>query len=627
MAQFIGPAEVPFLPRPTRAAQATIVTAMPTTTDPTTAFPQVAVAPADVLRSSSTITDVAVKAKPAPARRLLTSCVAVARRTYALTLRYKVELAPAYTVSTLTALGWWQHLAGAGGWTVAAYTGLGLASAAVGGAGLHFKNMPLLGGGTAVALALADVATAVGAGPGGVSLTAAAVTAGAGYGAYVPWLIAHRKGNKPVDGAKTTEVNTVTADAITPAADVLVPGGPFHNESIPYADDNNDDPAAPIRIGWDEYGRPVYLTLLYRHTLIAGASDWGKSGLVNLVIKKLLKKKHVELYGIDMKPGAVELGPWEPLMKRLARGPEEARDLLQAVRAECDRRGALLEELSRRELAAGRKAVRKWVPGVHGTAWWIVTDELGELIRQDEELRKEEAAAAKGDPDAGPAERAAATTYQSLLAIARGFGIQFISATQQPSSKVFGGDTDARGNYTNRICTRVGEAGHTQFIFGTGWKAAGFTPHQLTRPGEFYLGAPEMPLTDPPKCRAEYVTDLDIAADVAHLHSAAPSRPVGRFAPQGQLHLVKEPTPKPAGPTYPDGTSVGRDEWPDLYRVLLELCAEHGSATKAELTEAGPFGSRDTVRRALDLWITRGVLVRKAGKAEQFYLPTDDTEI
>ncbi|MFC8447655.1 FtsK/SpoIIIE domain-containing protein [Kitasatospora sp. NPDC057223] len=639
MAQYAGPVEVPFLPRPIRAAQATTVTAMPTTTRGAPIGPEkgLQAAPSSSAATTWDASALATTDKSAPTRRLLASCVAVARRTYTLTLRYKVELAPTLTVSAATALGWWQNLAGAGGWTVAAYTGLGLASAAVAGVGLRFQNPALLNGGAGMALAFADVATAVGAGPGGVSLTAAAVTTGAAYGAYVPWLIRYRKDHKPVApavaaAAKPAEVNTVPAGAIAtaPAEAPLVQCGPFHDKAIPYADDNDDDPAAPIRIGWDEYGRPVYLTLLYRHTLIAGASDWGKSGLVNLIIKKLLKKRDVELYGIDMKPGAVELGPWEPLMKRLARGPEEARDLLQAIRAECDRRGAVLEELSRRELAAGREAVRKWIPGVHGPAWWVVTDELAELIRQDDELRKEEAAAAKGDPDAGPAEQPVATTYQSLLAIARGFAIQFLSATQQPSAKVFGGDTDARGNYTNRICTRVAEAGHAQFVFGAGWKSAGFTPNQLTRPGEFYFGAPEMPLTDPPRCRAEYVTDLDIAADVAHLHSAGPSRPVGRFAPQGQLHLVKETLPpKPTAPpasTYPDGSPVGRDEWPDLYRVFLRLCAEHGSTTKADLTEAGPFGSRDTVRRALDLWVTRGVLVRKAGKAEHFYLPATDTE-
>lgn len=92
------------------------------------------------------------------------------------------------------------------------------------------------------------------------------------------------------------------------------------------------------------------------------------------------------------------------------------------------------------------------------------------------------------------------------------------------------------------------------------------------------------------------------------------------------LHRGHVP-PKPAGPppqTYPDGTTVGRDEWPDLYRVFCSLCADQGFATKEQLTDAGPFASRDTVRRAMEVWLRHDVRVRKAGRAEQFHLPHND---
>lgn len=604
-----------------RARQATIMPTMATTTAALDQRP----AETPVIRAVPASSSPAIKLPRHLTRRAITSCAAVARRAYSLALRYRIELAPAGAISGVTGLGWAQHLAGAGFGAAVAYTGLGLLSAGVAGLGLHSRHEKVLGVGASLTVVFGDLATATGAGIGATSATAAAISGGLAYAAYVPWLIQHRKGTKPAMAAGATE----EVDAIeAPAIDVTTT--PFYSDVIPYEDDASTSIADPIRLGWDENGQPVHLTLLYRHTLVAGASDWGKSGIVNLIIKKLLRKDHVELYGIDMKPGAMELGPWEPTMKRLARGPEEARDLLQMIRAECDRRGALLEDLSKRSMAARGTPVRKWIPGVHGPAWFVITDELAELIRQDDELRKEEAAAAKGDPDAGPAERPIAATYQSLLALARGYGIQFISATQQPSSKVFGGDTDARGNYTNRISTRVGEAGHTQFIFGTGWKADGFTPNKLKRPGDFYIATPEMPITDPPKCRAEYVNDMDIAADVAHLHAGRPPQePIGRFAPQGtRLTLLKPAEPsKPVGPpapVYPDGSAVPRGEWPDLYRVFEELCAEEGCATKELLTERGPFDSRDTVRRALATWQEHGVQVRKAGRAEEFYLPAAD---
>ncbi|MFG3051885.1 FtsK/SpoIIIE domain-containing protein [Kitasatospora sp. NPDC048239] len=652
MAQYLPPADgaqiLPFLPRPQRQDNATITPTMPMTT--TIAEPRPAETGNDESTGASSSPATAVvegsvyvvqKTRPALPRRFLAACVAVANQASALVIRYRVELAPAMTVGAVTGLGWWQYLAGVGGWGTAAYAGLAVLGAAVTAAGVEKKDEMLTRAGAGLTLTFADVATAVGTGPGGVSLTAAAVTTGAAYAVYVPWLIQHRKDHKALPGkasatakanasvdvqlhqggqaALKASASSSTEEQSTPRG----PGGPFHDRVIPYADDDSDDITKPIRLGWTEYGQPVLLTVMYRHTLVAGASDWGKSGIINLIIKKLLKKKHVELFGIDMKPGAVELGPWEPKMRRLARTAEEARELLQYIRAECDRRGAYLEELSKREMAAGREPVRKWIPGVHGPAWIVVTDELAELIRQDEELRKQEAELRKLDPEMGPPEQDIATTYESALAIARSMGIMFLSATQQPSAKVFGGSSDARGNYANRISTRVGEAGHSVFIFGQGCKSNGFTPEKLTRPGEFYIGCPEMPLTDPPKCRAEYVTDLDIAADVAHLHAAAPAqtRPVGGGV---QASLFKPAPARPVGPpppVYPDGTMVGRDEWIDLYRVFLQLCEEEGYATKERLVEEGPFGSRDTVRRALDLWKTHGVQSRKAGKAEQFYLP------
>lgn len=646
MAQdYIGPSStVAFLPRPQRGYAATITPTMPTTTSPETRFPSSA--PAEETGngpSSPAINDsVYLPAKPQRhlARRFLGSCVTVASRAISLVVRYKVELAPALATGAVTGLGWWQHLAGAGQYATGGYAALAVAGAIAALYGVERGNTKLQHGGLGLTIAFGDVAAAVAGGPGAMSLTAAAVSTGVAYGAYVPWLIQHRKDNKAVAPAATTaQVNTTPAEAITAPDDDLpadpsfdVTTTPFYDTAIPYQADDSRDIADPIRIGWDETGNPVYLNLLYRHTLIAGAADWGKSGILNLIIKKLIRKDHVELYGIDLKPGTPELGPWRPLFKSIAGTPEEARDMLKAIKAEGDRRGAYLEQLSLTELTAGREPVRKWVPGKHGTAIYVITDELGELIRQDDQLRKEEAEYRKLDKEnALPPEPPVTALYESGLAVLRAFAIHFIAATQQPSARVFGGNTDMRGNYTNKISTRAGEAGHAEFVFGKGCRGAGFVPEKLTRPGEFFLQAPEMPPANPPRCRAEWVSDKDIAADVAHLHSYTPAEPIGRFVPQGRtLTLVGEPVPpKPAGPpppVYPDGWTVRREDWPDLYRVFCRLCEEQGHATKDDLVEHGPFASRDTVRRALDAWVEHGVQVRKAGRTEQFHLPdADDT--
>ncbi|MEV8324529.1 FtsK/SpoIIIE domain-containing protein [Kitasatospora sp. NPDC056731] len=663
---------LPFLPRPQRT---TTVTTMPTTT--TVLEPRPAETPETGALSapSSPASEVVdgrvglpIRAKAAVSRRFFAACIAVANRASALVVRYRIELAPTLAVGGVTALGWWQNLAGAGGLATAAYGGLAVLSAVIAGAGVERKNEMLIRGGTGMALAFADVAAAVGAGPGGTSFTAAAIATGAAYAVYVPWLIEHRKNRKEVPAKAPAAVNSaasasvdvqlqmdrgktqwkaeavaeaqpgVDADADNDMVDAdddtagddapepLHPRGPFFDSVIPYADDDSDDVNDPIRIGWDEYGRPVHLTMMYRHTLVAGASDWGKSGIINLIIKKLLKKKHVEIYGIDLKPGAPELGPWEPLLTKLARTPEEARDLLKEFIAEGHRRGAELEELSLQSLSKGGPAVRKWVCGKHGTVKFLVTDELAELIRQDEELRKEEAEIRKIAPDGLPPEPPVAKLYESGLAILRFLGMHFVSATQQPSSSVFGGRTDARGNYVNRLSTRVADPDHAQFVFGKRYQALGLDPARLRRPGEVFLACPEAQQAGvTPRIRVEYVSDEDIAVDVAHLHARRPARePLGRFAPQGQPVSMSKAPARPSL-TYPDGDPVHHDEFPGLYKVFVQLCEDRGHATKQDLVDHGQFSSRDTPRRALEIWAQHGVLSEKVGKVEQFSLPERTT--
>ena len=383
--------------------------------------------------------------------------------------------------------------------------------------------------------------------------------------------------------------------------------------TIPYSDDDCTSMADPVRLGVDEHGRAVHIVLLYRHTLIAGASDWGKSGLINLIIKRMSRRADVDIYGLDMKPGAVELGPWEPLMKRLARDVYQARELFDYLDAEAERRGKILADLSAESLARGGEPVRKWIPGVHGNGILFIIDELAELIRQDDALRRQEAEYRKGDPEGFPVEQPLSTRYESALALWRALGMVALAATQQPSRKVFGGSTDARGNYPNRLSTRMGEAGHGPLIFGQGSQTRGWRPELLDLPGKFLIATPELENAEPRVCRAEYVSDQDIADDVSHLHARVQRQPAAAPAP---MRVV------PAVPLllYPDGTPVGRDGQPDLYREFEQM----GSATKKELQKAGPFASRDTVGRAIEVWLGHGVQARKEGRAERFYLPESE---
>lgn len=585
--------------------------------------------------------------------------------------RRRYELAPAGATSALTVLGLAQDGIG----PALAYGALAAGSGVAAFLGLKHKNQAVTHIGAGGFIALADITTAVAAGFSWPTATAWVLATGAAYGVYTPWLTTQRnarmklhvdtvkaKGAVPealgleaadpgLTGASPEETalrrgfhaltgsvpfavtafhrgtdgswscilktppgkNTAPAGLVKRAgqlqANMGVPGrlvlaeGPEANDlivkvamsdtlaaTLEVTDTGVTTCREPVLLGRDEDGAEFLLTLLYRHTLVAGASDWGKSGIVNLILKRLNRCEDVDLYGVYMKPVAPELGPWSGRMKRLARNAEQARDLLEWIRAECDRRGAILAELSRKAMAEGRGPVRKWVPGEHGTAIFVVTDELAELMRQDKDL---------------------ASLYESLLAIARFLAIQFVSATQQPSRKVFGGSTDARGNYANRLSTRAGEAGHAPFVFGQGCQTKGWRPELLDLPGKFLAQTPEH---DRPRVyRAEYVSDTDIAAEVGFFYSDVRDT-------EPQPAITDEPWVQEFAPlSFPDGSRVGKDQWPDLYRLFTAL---DGGATKKELAQAARV-SRDTAMRAIEEWTRHGVHERRDGRALRYYLPTE----
>lgn len=604
-------------------------------------------------------------------RRAWTRCLYCATRVGRWMSRRRYELAPLGGTSLITTLG----LAQDGTGTAVAYGSLAVASGAAAVAGLKHKNPTVTHVGAAGFLALGDITTAVAAGFSWPTATAWALSTGAAYGVYGPWLATQRnqrmklhvdtvkaKGAVPealgleaadpgLTGASPEETalrrgfhaltgtvplavqafhrtpdgswscilktppgkNTAPAGLVKRAqqlqANMGVPGkltlaeGPEANDlivkvamsdalaaTLTVTDTGVTTCREPVLLGRDEDSAEFLLTLLYRHTLVAGASDWGKSGIVNLILKRLNRCTDVDVYGIDMKPGAPELGPWAARMKALARTAEQARGLLEWIRAECERRGAILAELSKKSMADGKGPVRKWVPGEHGNAIFVVTDELAELVRQDDDLAK---------------------LYESLLAIARFLAIQFVSATQQPSRKVFGGSTDARGNYANRISTRAGEAGHAPFIFGQGCQSRGWRPELLDLPGKFLAQTPEH---DTPRVyRAEYVSDTDIAAEVGFYYSDIRDT-------DEQPALTDEPWVEQFAPLrFPDGTDVGRDQWPDLYRAFTAM---DGGATKKELAQAAGV-SRDTAMRAIDEWARHGVCDRRDGRSRRYYLPKE----
>jgi hypothetical protein len=329
------------------------------------------------------------------------------------------------------------------------------------------------------------------------------------------------------DGALTNQLIARFIDG-DPLADV-----------VPYARQTAARFTDPIVLGVDRFLNPVQVELAYAHALVAGSSKFGKSTLVRSIVLQLADRPDIVVYGCDLKPGAPEMTPMLPLLQDLAQTPEQAHAFLDWLKAELGERGEILA-------AAGDQ---EWDPVKHGRpALWAVFDELAELVRQ---------------ADGGPWKKdPASKKLESLLALARFAGIHLIAATQQPSRKVFGGTTDARGNYSVRISTRMADRDHRRFIFGT---TPGWEPGDLDAPGKFLLQSPDH--QQPAPYKGMWLTKDEFTAEVARIGADTVKAPVGK-----RLILP-----------VPGGTNQ------DKVRAAL---AKYGNMTRRELEAATGLGDK-----------------------------------
>jgi len=279
----------------------------------------------------------------------------------------------------------------------------------------------------------------------------------------------------------------------------FIDGDPLE-DVVPYVRSTAARFTDPVHLGVDRFLNPVWLDLAYNHTLVAGSSKFGKSTLVRSIAVQLADRPDTVVYGVDLKPGAPELTPMAPILQDVAQTPEQAHTLLDWLKEELAERGEILATAGDQE----------WDPEKHGRpAIWVIEDELAELVRQG---------------DDGPWKKQPASKKQeSLLALMRFAAMHFLSATQQPSRKVFGGTTDARGNYANRLSTRMNDRDHRRFIFGN---TPGWEPGDLDQPGKFLLQSPLHQFPQPYK--GMWLTGQEFAAEVRRIGATTVRAPVGK---------------------------------------------------------------------------------------------------
>lgn len=234
----------------------------------------------------------------------------------------------------------------------------------------------------------------------------------------------------------------------------------------------------PVVLGRFEDGGPVSIRLLGEHVLTAGTMGRGKSGVLNAVMAELSDRADVVLWGIDMKRG-LELGPWRPVLDRLATTAEAAHELLRAANRVLDARADLLAERNE----------RKWQPSTTEPALVIAVDELAELDAE------------------------AMALLERLARLGRAEGVILIAVTQRPSADVLGG-LDARAQMTARIALGVVEPRDGELILGAGRLGQGWRPDRLGGPGYFLVLVPGQHELPRP-ARAYWLTDAAVRAAAA----------------------------------------------------------------------------------------------------------------
>lgn len=344
----------------------------------------------------------------------------------------------------------------------------------------------------------------------------------------------------------------------------------------------------PMQVGLFEDGTPVLLDVMDDHILIAGSTDKGKSGLQNIIVANLVGVPDAKVLGIDMKPGALELGPWQDNMLALADGPKGAEAVADFVIEEMKRRGEMLGAMR----GPNGEPVRKWIPGNpdadpdspewgHGPAWILVIDELAELVRQVPKV---------------------ADSLITLNQVARAMGIRIIAATQSPSERAFGGKgTDARQQYGTRFGLGVNESVTVNLVMGAGALGAGWRLTDLDAPGKLMVSSRRY--TQPATARGFWISDAQIVT-TSRLNAKD----------RGQ-HLPPDGTggPKPrllkSVPCFPDGSEI-----PDSKQPLWQALDRRGTqgATILELlgeVAGSGLNQRTSISDPLQAWKARGWVV------------------
>jgi DNA segregation ATPase FtsK/SpoIIIE-like protein len=247
----------------------------------------------------------------------------------------------------------------------------------------------------------------------------------------------------------------------------------------------------PIALGKDILGNSQVIDLIQTpHLLIGGATNSGKSVLVNAIICSILFRRspeEVRLFLVD--PKIVELKSYNGvphLLTPVITDPRKAFQMLVYCISEMERRYVLLDALGARDIRVyNRKAKKARVSRLPYIV--VVIDEFADLMATTgKELE---------------------STLARLAAMARAIGIHLVLATQRPSIDVITGLIKA--NIPSRIAFMVANKFDSRIIVD------GVGAEKLLGRGDMLFSAAWNPF--PVRIQGAFVDDDEIEAITGHL--------------------------------------------------------------------------------------------------------------
>lgn len=215
--------------------------------------------------------------------------------------------------------------------------------------------------------------------------------------------------------------------------------------------------ADPLRIGLWQDLIPAEYRIVGHHLQIMGMSGSGKSvGACWNLLGETITRRDVAVLGVDISKGDQTMGPLAPALHRLAKTPEHAVALIEAVHKMVRPRTDYL----------AKRGLQRWAPGC-GLAYWI--------------LWLEEA------PDV--VEHLDGDRLLSLVRTCRSAGIGLVFSLQRSDWTQM--PTFVRGQLA-KMCFGVADSGDADFGLSERQTKRGADPAQwgTTQPGMAYLDAP-----------------------------------------------------------------------------------------------------------------------------------------